>query len=170
MSTHATASSKALCTATTKAGAPCRKQAVADGLCLFHSGKLDLAELGRRGGKARGKKSEQRAGDKLESLAHLALEELLTNAGGSATARAAAARLVLEKLAASSPYSAELAKRATAAEMEAQRQAELPFARARLHRLIEARAQARAEELHEERRRLELEAVKAELAKPPGLR
>ena len=133
------------------------------GFCVFHSGKLDLAELGRRGGKARGKKSEQHAGDKLESLAHLALEELLTNAGGSATARAAAARLVLDKVAASSPYSAELAKRATAAEMEAQRQAELPFARARLHRLIEARAQARAEELHEERRRLELEAVKAEM-------
>ena len=35
--------------ATLRQGAPCRKQAVDDGLCLFHSGKLDLAELGRRG-------------------------------------------------------------------------------------------------------------------------
>ena len=89
MSTNSEASPTATCRATTKTGAPCRKQAIDDGWCLFHSGKLDLAELGRRGGKARGRKKE-RAGDKLESLAHLALEELLTNAGGSATARAAA--------------------------------------------------------------------------------
>lgn len=38
--------------ATTKAGNPCRKLAITDGLCVFHSGKLDLAELGRRGGQA----------------------------------------------------------------------------------------------------------------------
>ena len=131
-------------------------------MCLFHSGKLDLVELGRRGGKARGKK-EQRAGDKLEGLTHLALEELLTNAGGSATARAAAARLVLEKLAASSPYSAELAKRAAAAEMQAQSETELPFARARLERLIETRATERAKQLYEDQKRLDLAAVKAEL-------
>ena len=137
-------------------------------MCLFHSGKLDLAELGRRGGQARGKKSEQRAGDKLEGLAHLALEELLTNAGGSATARAAAARLVLDKVAASSPYSAELAKRAATAEMHAQMQAELPFARPRLERLIESRAQTLAEEMYAERMRVETEAVKAELRVEPG--
>jgi hypothetical protein len=91
---------------------------------------------------------------------------------------------VLDKVAASSPHSAELAKRAAGAEMKAQMQAELPLARAKLDRLIEARAQARvdalteeqiaalveqratekAKELHEERKRLELEAVKAELA------
>jgi hypothetical protein len=69
-------------------------------------------------------------------------------------------------------------------EIEAQRQAELPFARARLEHLIETRAKERAEAmtaeqiaelveqrsqekaqaLHEEQKRLELEAVKADLA------
>jgi hypothetical protein len=78
-------------------------------LCV-HSGRLDFRELGRQGGKARGQKQKGQAGDQLESLAHSAIAELLTNAGGSQTARAAAARLVLDKLAASSPYSAELAK------------------------------------------------------------
>ena len=162
MPSHAEPSLSATCTATTKSGAPCRKQAVDDGLCLFHSGKLDLAELGRRGGKARGRK-EERAADKLESLAHVALEEMLRSSTGSATARAAAARIALDKVAASSPYSAELAKRAAAAEMEAQRQAELPFARARLERLIETRATERAKQLYEEQKRLDLAAVKAEL-------
>jgi hypothetical protein len=109
-----------------------------------------MAELGRRGGKARGRKKEEQAGDKLESLAHLALEELLTNAGGSATARAAAARLVLDKVAASSPYSAELAKRAAVAEMHAQVDAELPLAREKLERLIDGRAKERADALTEE--------------------
>ena len=155
MPSHAEPSTQATCKATTKAGKPCRKQAVADGLCLFHSGQLDLAELGRRGGMARGKKEEEHAGDKLESLAHLALEELLTNAGGSATARAAAARLVLDKVAASSPYSAELAKRAVWAEQQAMMQEELPRAREKLARLIESRAQTLAEEMYEERMRVE---------------
>ena len=132
-------------------------------MCVFHSGKLDLAELGRRGGKARGKTQEQRPGDKLEELAHTALEELLKDTDGSATARAAAARLVLDKVAASSPYSAELAKRAAGAEMQAQMEAELPSARVRLERLIEARATERAMQLYEERKRLDLAAVKAEL-------
>lgn len=40
---------------------------------------------------------------------------------------------------------------AALAEMEAQRQAELPFARAKLKHLIEARAEVRAEEMHAER-------------------
>src|SRR4029450_1558317 len=62
---------RAMCTATTKAGRPCRKRAVDDGLCLFHSGKLDLAELGRRGGKARGRRKEQGAAE-LEQLARFA--------------------------------------------------------------------------------------------------
>jgi hypothetical protein len=93
-------------------------------------------------------------------LAHAALEELLKNADGSATARAAAARFLLDKVAGSSAGALELAKRALWAEP---RQAELPAARAKLDRLIESRAQARAEEMYAERRRLELEAVKAEL-------
>ena len=70
---------------------------------------------------------------------------------------------MLDKVAASSPYTAELAKRAAAAEMQAQRETELPFARARLARLVESRATVLAEEMYKERRRLELEAVKAEL-------
>jgi hypothetical protein len=165
MSSNAEPSPKATCRATTKAGARCRKTAVEDGLCIFHNGRLDLVELGRRGGKARGKKGP-RAGDKLEEQAHAALEELLTNPKASATARAAAARLVLDKVAASSAHSLELAKRALWAEQQALMQQELPLAREKLERLIESRAQARAEELYEERRRLELEAVKAELELP----
>ena len=70
---------------------------------------------------------------------------------------------MLDKLAASSPYSAELAKRAAAAEMQAQSETELPFARARLERLIETRATERAKQLYEEQKRLDLAAVKAEL-------
>jgi Family of unknown function (DUF5763) len=183
MASHAEANARAACKATTKAGKPCRKQAVADGLCTFHSGKLDLAELGRRGGQARGRKKEERAGDKLEGLAHVALEQLLTDAGGSATARAAAARLVLDKVAGSSTGAVELAKRALWAKQQAERAAELPAARAKLARLIDGRAQELAEamtgeqiaelverraaekakELREEQKRLDSEAVEAEL-------
>jgi hypothetical protein len=80
-------------------------------------------------------------------------------AGGSATARAAAARLVLDKVTASSPYSAELAKRAALADMRAQMADALPAARAKLARLMESRA----EEKYRERMKLETDAVKAEL-------
>jgi Phage integrase family len=100
--------SKAICKATTKLGRPCRKNALEDGLCLFHSGKLDLAELGRKGGKARKRKQEE-PGDRLERLAHVAIGELLLSSA-NATARASAARLVVDKLSASSPLSMELAK------------------------------------------------------------
>jgi hypothetical protein len=186
MPSHAEATPQATCRATTKAGKPCRKQAVADGLCTFHSGKLDLAELGRRGGRARGVgKKEERAGDALEGLAHKAIEKLLTGSG-SATAQAAAARLVLDKIAASSPYSTELAKRAVYAEIQAERAAELPAARDRLARLVERearamademteerveelvarRAEERAKELHEEQKAAELAAVRAEMEAP----
>jgi hypothetical protein len=151
-------------------------------LCVFHSGKLDMSAVGSLGGKARGKK-EERAGDRLEALAHAALEELLSNAGGSATARAAAARLVLDKVAASSTGALELAKRAVYAEQKATSELELPLARARLDRLIESRAEEMAsamteeriaelverrarvlaEEMYAERMKLETEAVRAEL-------
>ena len=80
-----------MCKATTKLGRPCRKQAVDRGLCVVHGGKLDMSALCKLGGRARGRKKEQHAGEKLEGLAHAAIEELLTNAGGSATARAATA-------------------------------------------------------------------------------
>lgn len=140
-----------------------------------------MAELGKLGGRARGRKKEEQPGDGLESLAHAAIEKLLTSSG-SATAQASAARLVLDKLAASSPCSAELAKRAAGAEIQAQMQAELPFARARLERLVERRArerfealtaeeldervERRAEEKYRERMKAETEAVKAELTDP----
>jgi hypothetical protein len=60
--------------------------------------------------------------------------------------------------------SVELARRSLHEEQQAAEKAALPAARARLERLIEWRAQARAEEMYEERKRLELEAVKAEMA------
>lgn len=72
-----------------------------------------------------------------------------------------------DKVAGSSTGAIELAKRALWAEQQATRQAELPAARAKLDRLIESRAQARAEEMYAERRRLELEAVKAEMLGDP---
>jgi hypothetical protein len=43
------------CSATTKAGKPCRALAGADGLCTAHSGKVDMRELGHRGGRSRRK-------------------------------------------------------------------------------------------------------------------
>ena len=52
--------SKPLCRALTTKGKPCRGKAIADGLCLAHSGVVDVREAGRKGGKARGRKREQR--------------------------------------------------------------------------------------------------------------
>ena len=43
------------CTAQTKASNPCQARAGADGLCTAHSDKLDMRELGHRGGKSRRK-------------------------------------------------------------------------------------------------------------------
>ena len=159
---------KATCQATTKQGRPCRKRATQDSLCLFHSGKLDLAELGRKGGKARKRKQEE-PGDRLERLAHAAIEELLVSPG-NVTARASAARLVVDKLSASSPLSMELARRAAFEEMTAQMKAEMPAARAKLERLIESRADARARELTAEleKRAAEAEARLAEFAAGPA--
>jgi hypothetical protein len=151
MPSHAEPSQQATCRATTKAGAPCRKLAVADGLCLFHSGRLDLAELGRRGGKARGKK--QQPTNRLEALATSALEELLSS--GSATARVQAAKFALASIGASSTGAVKLAKKALAAEYEAERQQAMAAARQKLARLIDARAEARAQELYAERMKLE---------------
>jgi hypothetical protein len=147
--------SQTTCLATTKQGRRCRKHALEDGLCLFHSGKLDLVELGRKGGKARGRKQEE-PGDRLERIAFAAIEELLLSSG-NATARASAARLVVDKLSASSSLSAELARRAASEDM--------PTVRAKLERLIESRAEARARELTAEleRRTAEAEARLAAL-------
>jgi hypothetical protein len=149
-SQHASPPAKRACRGVTKAGQPCRSTSIGpDGYCAAHGGKLDLAAAGRQGGKARGKKAE-RAGDKLEGLAHAAIEELLTNAGGSATARAAAARLVLDKVAGSTTGAVELAKRALWAEQQAAREQELSLARERLTRLVEREVQERFEALTQE--------------------
>jgi hypothetical protein len=148
VTSHAEATPQATCMATTKAGRPCRKRAVADGLCLFHSGKLDLAAIGRRGGQARGRKKPEQAGDRREQLANAAFEELLSS--GSATAKAAMVKLALAGMSANSPEGLKAAKRALWAEQQAELKAELPFARAKLERLIESRAQTLAEQMHEE--------------------
>jgi hypothetical protein len=158
---------KATCKATTKAGRPCRKPAVERGFCLFHSGKLDLAEQGRRGGKASGearsrKQQPEQPGDRLEGLAHTALEELLASSG-SATARAAAVRLVIDKMAAHSPLNAELTRRAAYEAIKQEMQSEMPAVREKLTVLIERRAQALAREMYRKRMKLETEAVKAEM-------
>jgi hypothetical protein len=126
-----------------------------------------MAELGARGGRARGARKSEQAGDKLEQLATSALEELLQSSGSSATARVAAAKFALASIGDSSGSAVKLAKKALAAEYEAERQADLPAARARLDRLIEARATVLAEEMYEERKHLELEAVKAEMLGGP---
>jgi hypothetical protein len=95
------ASSQATCQATTKQGNPCRKPAGEGGFCLFHSGKLDLAEFGRRGGQARGRKQEQddeeTQADRLTRAAWKALEELLES-GVAPTAKVRAVGETLDRL------------------------------------------------------------------------
>jgi hypothetical protein len=46
----------------------------AEGWCASHRPGANMAELGDRGGKARGRKRDESAGDKLEQLATTALE------------------------------------------------------------------------------------------------
>jgi hypothetical protein len=164
MPSHAEATPQAACRATTKAGAPCRKLAIVDGLCVFHSGTIDLVEAGRRGGEARGRKQKEHASDQLEARAYAALGELLDS--GSATARTQAVRYTLDRLTANSPAGLEAAKKALWLDMQQQTQQQMPAARAKLARLIEARATVLAEEMHEEQKRLDLAAAKAELDSP----
>ena len=97
--------SKRRCKASNVRGEPCKATIVnAEGYCPAHAdGGRDMRALGELGGKARGRKQEQQPGDTLEGLAHAAIAELLANTGGSATARAAAARLMLDKVAAPRP-------------------------------------------------------------------
>ena len=187
MSSHAEASPQAMCKATTKLGRPCRKQAVDRGLCVFHSGRLDMSAIGKLGGRARGRRKEANPADRLESLAHKAFEELLTSSG-SATAKSQSAKFILQQLSANGPLSAELTRRAIYAEQAAEREAALPAAREKLARLIEGkvkeladamteeqiaerverRAEERAAELHAERMRAETAAVAAELRVDAG--
>ena len=158
MSSNGEASPQATCKATTKLGRPCRKQAVDRGLCVFHSGKLDMSAIGKRGGLARGRTKEEHASDQLEARAYAALDELLSS--GSATARVAATRFALDRLTANSPAGLEAAKRALWLDQQAEREQELPAAREKLERLIEGRARVMAEEMHAGCVRRDLEAVK----------
>ena len=107
---------------------------------------------------------------------------------GSATARAQAVKFALDRLTANSPAGLEVAKRALCLDQQALQQQELPRAREKLARLIEARAneladamtaerlaelveqrsQENAQALHAERMRFETEAVKAGLAEAPA--
>jgi phosphomannomutase len=98
-------------------------------------------------------------GDRLEGLAHAALEELLVSSG-NATARAAAARLVVDRLSGSSSLSMDdLARRAASEEIRAKMEAEAPALRAKLTRLIEDVRPSNTESLL----RLNLEALDTEL-------
>ena len=134
------------CKASNARGEPCRATIVgADGYCPAHAGGgRDMRELGRRGGKARLRKREESASDRLERLTLVAIEQLLT-AEGNATAKSAAARLVLDRVASSSSVNLDLAKRAVYAEQRALMEAEMPTVRAKLAILIERRARAIAE-------------------------
>jgi polyhydroxyalkanoate synthesis regulator phasin len=82
---------------------------------------------------------------------------------GNATARAAAARLVIDKLAAHGPLNAELARRAAYEAIQQQMQAQMPAVREKLTVLIERKAQALAREMYRKRMKLETEAIKAEM-------
>jgi hypothetical protein len=139
MTSHAEASAEGRCSATTKQGARCKKPAVERGFCVFHSGRLDLAELGRKGGQARAKKAEpQDRSERLRDLAWGALEELLAS-NAAATAKVRAATELLDRL---EPLltrdEADIRKR-IAAEYEAIGAS----ARAKLDRLLSARMEAR---------------------------
>jgi hypothetical protein len=133
------------CTASNARGEPCQATIIGpDGFCPAHAGGgRDMRELGRQGGKARGCKKEERAGDALEARAYAALEELLSS--GSATARVQAAKFALDRLTANSPAGLEVAKRALWLDQQAERALALPAAREKLARLVERDAQARAE-------------------------
>jgi hypothetical protein len=180
-SERASPPAKRACRGVTRAGQPCRSTSIgADGYCTSHSPATNMAELGRLGGKARGRKRDESASDALEALATKSLTELLSS--GSATARVQAAKFALDRLTANSPAGLEAAKRALWLDLQAERQRELPGARDRLARLVEREARARAraiteeqiaelverkaeeraEQMYAERMLAETEAVKAE--------
>jgi hypothetical protein len=96
------------CSATTKAGKPCRALAGADGLCTAPNGKTNMRELGRKGGKGRRSLSRQLPEPERQSLrqylreqvdpseVRLALKAALES--GSQTAVVSAARLLVTEL------------------------------------------------------------------------
>jgi hypothetical protein len=101
VTTHVEPTPPAICTATTKAGTRCKKQAVERGLCVFHSGRLDLSELGRRGGLARAKKPQPASrADRAERLTELMwwrFEPMLADEGTGDTAAMKAVTVALDR-------------------------------------------------------------------------
>jgi hypothetical protein len=95
--TNSEATKPAGCSATTKAGNRCRAMAGSGGLCAAHSGRVDMRELGRRGGKARERTvlgvvaANEAADDSLRALARQQLEELLRSENEQVRLRAASA-------------------------------------------------------------------------------
>jgi truncated hemoglobin YjbI len=141
MTSHAEASAEATCSATTKQGARCKKPAVERGFCVFHSGRLNLAELGRKGGQARAKKAEpQDRSERLRDLAWGALEELLAS-DAAATAKVRAATELLDRLEPLLTRDAAEMRKQVAAEFEAV----TVSARAKLDGLISREVQRRTE-------------------------
>jgi hypothetical protein len=74
-----------------------------------------------------------------------------------------AAKFALDRLTANSPAGVEAAKSALSLDQQAERKAELPAARAKLGHLIESRATLLAEAMYEDRKALDLAAVKRSL-------
>jgi truncated hemoglobin YjbI len=141
MTSHAEASEEGMCSATTKAGARCKKPAVERGFCVFHSGRLDLAELGRKGGQARAKKAEpQDREERLRDAAWDALEELLES-DTAPTAKVKAATELLDRLEPLLTRDQTEMRRQVAAEFEAV----TASARAKLDGLISREVQRRTE-------------------------
>jgi hypothetical protein len=140
MTSHAKASAEGTCSATTKQGARCKKPAVERGFCVFHSGRLDLAELGRKGGQARAKKAEpQDRGERIRELAWQRLEQMLADPNVAPTAAVRALTEALDRL---EPLltrdEADMRKR-VAAEFEAV----TASARAKLDGMLSARMEAK---------------------------
>jgi hypothetical protein len=83
------------CRANNRHGAPCRKRAVSDGLCLVHSGKQNMAELGKLGGRGRTRSvlgiSDKVVDEKLRAQAKEALESALNSENEQVRLRAAQA-------------------------------------------------------------------------------
>jgi hypothetical protein len=111
--------------------------------------------------KARGRKQPERASDRYERMALKALEES-PHGEGNATAKSAAARLVLDRGRLELDALGGARPPRLHEEQQAQLNAALPATRERPTVLIERRAGTLAEEMYEERTRVETEAVKTE--------
>lgn len=85
---------KRCCEAVTVRGKPCRARPLSgEPFCALHSGKVDPAELGRRGGSRRGKQTAPATELDLRAESIQALGRAIT--GGNHAAAVAAAKMVL---------------------------------------------------------------------------